>query len=459
LNHKQTNNTLKKTLCVWLVLVASTNAVAQNAAVADKAAGPVAAAYDKNIPGVGPDRTEDWFLKTWHDRRAKFAEQKAQQEHALVFLGDSITQGWSDDFRGKFPGLHVANRGISGDTTRGLLARLDEDVLALDPSGIVLLIGTNDVGLNVPPEGIAVNVKMLLARVAAHNRETPIVLCEVMPSSGKKQHRPKEQIRKLNQLLAEVARGNEHVTVLDTYTLFANAEGEAKPEEFRDLLHPNEAGYTKWRAALWPLLATLGFVDREPDSFTPEEGFEPLFNGHDLDGWGFRATSAKEKESIKKWRASDKKMPAYPIVETPVTFDGKTASADGRFRAINGRLVVTTPTEGRRIQQLNTTRDFAWDFTLKLDFRATPNADSGVFIRGRQLQCRDYSLAGPYKDLKKYKPQDWNELVITVRGNKAHCTCNGEVLEAAYEIPDTGPIGLEGDRGQMEYRRIRIRRD
>ncbi len=152
-------------------------------------------------------------------------------------------------------------------------------------------------------------------------------------------------------------------------------------------------------------------------------------------------------------------MPAYPIVEAAVNFDGKTASSDGRFRAVNGRLVVTTPTEGRRIQQLSTTRDFPGDFTLKLDFRATPNADSGVFVRGRQLQCRDYSLAGPYKNLKNYKPQDWNELVITVRGNKAHCTCNGEVLEAAYELPDTGPIGLEGDRGQMEYRRIRIKDD
>ena len=146
-------------------------------------------------------------------------------------------------------------------------------------------------------------------------------------------------------------------------------------------------------------------------------------------------------------------------MEQAVNFDGKTASTDGRYRAIGGRLVVTTPTEGRRIQQLATTRDFAGDFTLKLEFRATPNADSGVFVRGRQLQCRDYLLAGPYKDLKKYKPQDWNELVVEVRGNKARCTCNGEVLEEAYELPEKGPIGLEGDRGQMEYRRIRMRKE
>ena len=94
---------------------------------------------------------------------------------------------------------------------------------------------------------------------------------------------------------------------------------------------------------------------------------------------------------------------------------------------------------------------------MKLEFRATPNADSGIFIRKPQLQCRDYPLAGPYTELKNYKKQDWNEVVITVKGQVAHCTCNGEVLEAAFELPETGPIGLEGDRGQMEYRRIRVR--
>ena len=82
------------------------------------------------------------------------------------------------------------------------------------------------------------------------------------------------------------------------------------------------------------------------------------------------------------------------------------SSHDDRYVAINGRLVVTTPPEGRRIQQLWTTREFPEDFILKLEFRATPNADSGVFIRKPQLQCRDYSLAGPWKSLPNYKPQD-----------------------------------------------------
>ena len=108
------------------------------------------------------------------------------------------------------------------------------------------------------------------------------------------------------------------------------------------------------------------------------------------------------------------------------------------------------------MQQLWTTREFPEDFTLKLEFRATPNADSGVFLRQPQLQCRDYPLAGPYTQLQRYRAQDWNELVIVVRGGVARAECNGELLTDALKVPATGPIGLEGDRGQMEYRRIRI---
>jgi lysophospholipase L1-like esterase len=454
----KTQTILTLLLLLLLASIPPDNALAQNAAVADKPTAASVPKSDEAAPGIGPVRTEDWFVNIWRERRAAFADEKANQQHALVFLGDSITQGWGDDFRRLFPGVKTANRGISGDTSRGLLTRLDDDVLALNPRGIVLLIGTNDIDVKVPPEGIASNVKRLLARMSAHDPNMPIILCQVFPSSAK-MNRPAATIRKLNQLLAEVARGNEQVTVLDTYTLFANADGDAKPEEFPDLLHLNDAGYDKWRAALWPLLATLGFVDTEPDSFTPEADFEPLFNGRNLDGWGYRPTSAEDLTAIKNWRANDPNMPPWPIVETPLNFDGKTASTDGRYRAMNGRLVVTTPTEGRRIQQLYTTRDFPHDFTLKLEFRATPNADSGVFLRGRQLQCRDYPLAGPYKNLKNFKPGQWNQLVVTVKGNKARCTVNGEVLEEAYELPATGPIGLEADRGQMEYRRIRVRED
>jgi hypothetical protein len=189
----------------------------------------------------------------------------------------------------------------------------------------------------------------------------------------------------------------------------------------------------------------------------PEEGFQSLFNGHDLTGWGYRPTSEEDKKAARSWQASDPDAADWPFVTERVDFDGLTRSPDGRFAAIGGRLVVTTPPEYRKIQQLWTTREFPENFILKLEFRATPNADSGIYVRGPQLQCRDYALAGPYRDLERYRPQDWNEIVVTVKDGKAVAICNGEVLEVGMELPASGPIGLEGDRGQMEYRRIRIK--
>jgi lysophospholipase L1-like esterase len=413
-------------------------------------------ATDDGLPGAGPIRRYDWFRQLWQTRRSEWARTVAQDRHAVVFLGDSITQGWGGGLGAAFPGVKVANRGISGDTTRGVLIRLGEDVLALDPAAVVILIGTNDLEEGATPEVAAGNLRLILAAIEKHDAATPIVLCQVFPSSAAMK-RPVEQIKAMNALYLAAVKGDPRVTYLETWPLFANGQGDAKPEEFPDLLHPNEVGYAKWAAALRPVFATLGLSETEDDRFTPEPGFESLFNGRDLTGWGYRRTSDKDRESATKWQASDPNAAAWPFVDAPVAFDGRTATPDGRYRAIAGRLVVTTPPEYRKIQQLWTTRELGQDFVLRLEFRATPDADSGVFVREPQLQCRDYALAGPYKGLAHYRPQEWNALEVTVRGGTARATCNGEVLEESMAVPPSGPIGLEGDRGQMEYRRIRVR--
>lgn len=413
-------------------------------------------ATDEGLPGAGPIRRQDWFQRTWKEHHTAWAQRTEADRHAVVFLGDSITDGWGGGLPASFPGMKVANRGIGGDTSRGVLIRLQPDVLALEPRAVVLLIGTNDIEEQASPETIAGNVKLILAALREHNPEMPVILCEVFPSSPQ-MRRPAEKIQRLNELYRAAVKGDPRVIYLETYPLFANAEGNAKPAEFPDLLHPNATGYAKWAAALRPLFATLDLLETEPDTFTPEPGFISLFNGRDLTGWGYRPTSDADKESALRWQKNDPKgAAAWPFVTEAVSFDGKVATPDGRFVAKNGRLIVTMPPEFRKVQQLWTTREFPENFVLKLEFRATPNTDSGIYLRGPQLQCRDYLLAGPFKQLKNYRPQEWNEIMVTVREGVAHCTCNGEVLIAEFPLPATGPIGLEGDRGQMEYRRIRL---
>src|SRR4029453_12425114 len=145
-------------------------------------------------------------------------------------------------------------------------------------------------------------------------------------------------------------KGDPQVTLLETWPLFADTKGDARPDEFPDLLHPNQAGYKKWAAALRPIFATLGMLETAEYEFTPEPGFRSLFNGQDLSGWGYQPTSESDRQSARKWQATDPNAAAWPFVDKPVSFEGQSASSDGRFVAKNGRLVVTTPPEGRKIQ-------------------------------------------------------------------------------------------------------------
>ncbi len=191
-------------------------------------------------------------------------------------------------------------------------------------------------------------------------------------------------------------------------------------------------------------LASLLFIATlHAEDWQPEAGFKSLFNGKDLTGWCFRAKTKKEDTKAG---------------EILTKFDGKTESNDTYYSAKDGTLTVSFPTEMDKLTgQLYTLEEFPKNFILKIEFRAAVNADSGIFVRKPQLQCRDYLVAGPYKELKQYKAQDWNQIEVTVKDGIAHCTCNGEVLEDALKLPESGPIGLEGDRGVMEYRHIQIK--
>lgn len=190
-------------------------------------------------------------------------------------------------------------------------------------------------------------------------------------------------------------------------------------------------------ALLLPLLGTsplsllpAASAAESEQPWQPEAGFQSLFNGKDLSGWCYQPTEP---------------------------FDGKTTASDNRYSGGDGILTVHPFVEGNKLRQLWTVKTFPKNFHLKLEFRAGVYADSGVFLRKPQLQCRDFYTAGPYYLLQKYKPQDWNTIEVIVKDNLAFCTCNGELLEPELKLPADGPIGLEADRGTMEYRHIQLK--
>ena len=179
---------------------------------------------------------------------------------------------------------------------------------------------------------------------------------------------------------------------------------------------------------LWLLLA--GIVLACPgstglaDDFKIEEGYISLFNGKDLTGWRLGGTK----------------------------LDGKTETKNKKWHVDNETIII----DGGGGGDIYTIKEFNQDFHLKLEFRAAKGADSGLFIRGPQLQVRDYPRAGPYKKVK-FNDYDWNELDVTVRGKVALCKCNGEIIEKAFKVGAKGGIGLQSETGKFEFRRIRIK--
>ncbi|HKW29515.1 MAG TPA: GDSL-type esterase/lipase family protein [Verrucomicrobiae bacterium] len=214
------------------------------------------------LPGKGPAATWSGLPKLWAQRHAEWARTADQDKGAVVFLGDSITQGWHS-LANAFPHLKVANRGIGGDTTRGVLYRLNADVLDLDPKAIVLLIGTNDIGNGAKPEDVADNIEAILQDIKKFNPHLPVIVCEVMPRSDRGQH-PADRIEKLNALVAAPIKNDPQFTLCDTWSIYADKNGDCPKDEFPDLLHPNAAGYVKWAAALKPILAKLNLAAQAP---------------------------------------------------------------------------------------------------------------------------------------------------------------------------------------------------
>ena len=226
--------------------------------------------------------------------------------------------------------------------------------------------------------------------------------------------------------------------------------------------------FTNQCVALMVLLGCSAITGGQ--DFKAEPGYTVLFNGKDLAGW------KAGKEAL----------------------DGKTATANKKWHVTDGAIVI----DGGGGGDLYTVQEFNKDFNLKLEFRAETKADSGVYIRGVQLQVRDYPRAGPYTKVK-FKDNDWNQLDITVKGPVytatvngnalspkdtldvsfkdgkpsatvngkpvdfstiqvsagavAECKCNGEVIEKTLKVGLKGGVGLQSEKGKFEFRNIQIK--
>ncbi len=194
----------------------------------------------------GISGAQDWpNLNRYKDANANLGSPSPNQAR-VVFMGNSITEGWSRVSPDFFSGKPYINRGISGQTTPQMLVRFRADVIKLKPAVVVVLAGTNDIaGNNGPatPEMIMDNI-ISMTQLAKYN-DIEVVLCSVLPafdypwSPG---HDPVENIAALNAMIKNYADENG-IIYLDYYSSMVDERKGMKAEYSADGVHPNKAGY------------------------------------------------------------------------------------------------------------------------------------------------------------------------------------------------------------------------
>jgi acyl-CoA thioesterase I len=261
----RTNNLVLRgfcAVCVILVMLAfSAPAPAQtppspNARAASKPADPAEAFWQQLNPyqkSLVERMYTDWaFLAKYRDAD-KALLAPAPGETRVVFMGDSITEGWgmkataTSPARGEFfPGKPYINRGISGQTSPQMVVRFRQDVIDLKPAVVVILAGTNDVAENTGPMTADESLGNIasMAELARAAKIRP-VLCSVLPASDFRWHtglQPAPKIVALNNLMKDYAAKN-NIVYVDYYAPMVNSEGGLKTELSPDGVHPNAAGY------------------------------------------------------------------------------------------------------------------------------------------------------------------------------------------------------------------------
>ena len=167
-------------------------------------------------------------------------------ESRIVFMGNSITEGWSQFCPNFFEGKPYINRGISGQTTPQMLLRFRQDVINLQPKIVIILAGTNDIAGNTGPstlEMIMDNIISMAELAEANNIK--VILSSVVPAFDypwKAGQNPNEKIPALNEMIKKYSERNS-ILYLDYFTVMVDDKNGLRTELTYDGVHPNKAGY------------------------------------------------------------------------------------------------------------------------------------------------------------------------------------------------------------------------
>lgn len=189
---------------------------------------------------------QDWANLNRFKEENKNLPVPVLNEDRIVFMGNSITEGWlqlSPDF---FSGKSYVNRGIGGQTTPQMLLRFRADVIDLQPKVVVILAGTNDIAGNTGPmtlDEIMNNLKSMSELAVANGIK--VILCSVVPAFDypwRSGQNPNKKIPELNKMIKEYAKENKHI-YLDYFSAMVDNNNGLQAKLSEDGVHPNLAGY------------------------------------------------------------------------------------------------------------------------------------------------------------------------------------------------------------------------
>jgi lysophospholipase L1-like esterase len=193
------------------------------------------------------DRLKDWPNLSRYGEANSQVLAPAAGEGRVVFMGDSITDGWGRKYGKFFPGKPYINRGISGQTTPQMLIRFRPDVIALRPKAVTILAGTNDIAGNTGPTTLeAIEDNLASMSELARANGIRVVLASLLPVCDyikpQTPRRPTDKILALNAWMKDYAAKNGFI-YLDYYSATLDDNKMLKQELTYDGLHPNDAGY------------------------------------------------------------------------------------------------------------------------------------------------------------------------------------------------------------------------
>jgi acyl-CoA thioesterase I len=199
------------------------------------------------LHGVGAQApTTDWPALGRYAKANAALSPVGPNEHRVVFMGNSITEGWAKLFDAEFPGKPYVGRGISGQTTPQMLVRFRQDVIALRPAVVVILGGTNDIAGNTGPstlEMIEDNLASMTELAKANGIR--VVLASVLPAFDypwKRGMEPAPKIVALNTWIRQYA-AKSGVVYCDFFSAMVDERQGMKSNLSNDGVHPTAAGF------------------------------------------------------------------------------------------------------------------------------------------------------------------------------------------------------------------------